>query len=65
MAGKHGCEKLAIGDTISFKGRIKAIRNFNNPGGFDYRRYMAFKGIFAKSYIRKGSLEIIEKHKAD
>ncbi len=64
VTGKYGCENLTIGDTISFKGKIRAIRNFNNPGAFDYKRYMAFKGIFAKTYIRKGTLEILERHKS-
>lgn len=33
---------LSVGDRISFPGKIRAIRNFNNPGRFDYHRYMAF-----------------------
>ncbi|MBF0202853.1 MAG: ComEC/Rec2 family competence protein, partial [Desulfamplus sp.] len=36
------------GDTIQFKGKIKSIRNFNNPGGFDYVRYMKLKDIWGK-----------------
>ncbi len=40
------------GDRIRFTGRIKPFYNFDNPGNFDYRRYMAFKGIHARSYCR-------------
>lgn len=38
---------LNPGDRISFIGRIRPIRSFRNPGGFDYNRYMAFKGVWA------------------
>ncbi len=61
VSGKYGCENLAVGDTISFKGRIRGIRNLQNPGGLDYKRHMAFKKIFVKTYVRKGTLEIIKK----
>jgi competence protein ComEC len=43
---------LAVGDHIRFNGRIKEIRNFYNPGGFDYEHYMAFKGVRASTYCR-------------
>ncbi len=38
---------LAWGDVIRFPGKIRPLRNFNNPGGFDYIRYMRLKGIEA------------------
>ena len=38
---------LGVGDRISFVGRIRPVRSFQNPGGFDYNRYMAFKGVWA------------------
>ncbi|MFQ5444019.1 MAG: ComEC/Rec2 family competence protein, partial [Nitrospinales bacterium] len=41
------------GDRISLIGKIRRIRNFSNPGGFNYRRYMAQKGIWGTSYISK------------
>jgi competence protein ComEC len=43
---------LAVGDHIRFNGRIKEIRNFYNPGGFNYEHYMAFKGVRASTYCR-------------
>ena len=54
---------LSVGDRISFAGRIKSIRNFNNPGGFDYRRYMAFKKIWTTSYVRGERLVILKKNR--
>jgi len=40
------------GDRISFYSKIRSIRNFKNPGGFDYKRFMAFQGIWGTSYSR-------------
>jgi competence protein ComEC len=53
--------KLSKGDRIVFKGRIAPIRNFNNPGGFDYRRYMAFKNVWGSAYVQGDKLIRIEK----
>ncbi|MBW2645378.1 MAG: DNA internalization-related competence protein ComEC/Rec2 [Deltaproteobacteria bacterium] len=39
------------GNTVAFLGRLKAPRNFNNPNGFNYKRYLAFRGIRVTSYL--------------
>ncbi|MDM8523707.1 DNA internalization-related competence protein ComEC/Rec2 [Desulfococcaceae bacterium HSG8] len=53
---------LSEGDRISFVSRIKSIRNFNNPGGFDYERYMAFKKVWASAYILENyHIDVLEK----
>jgi len=49
---------LSKGDRISYMGRIRSIRNFNNPGGFDYERHMAFQRIWARSYVKSDQLRI-------
>ncbi len=46
------------GDTIQFSGKIRKIRNFHNPGGFDYKRFMAFKGIHASSWTSMEKLSV-------
>jgi len=46
------------GDFIRFNTNLKSIFNFNNPGGFDYKRYMSLQGIYASGFIRDPS-EII------
>jgi competence protein ComEC len=53
---------FSVGDVLRLNSRIRLITNFNNPGGFDYRRYMAFKGIWATAYVRADRLEVIEQH---
>lgn len=40
--------ELTEGDVIEFKGKIKALRNFNNPGGFDYVRYMQNRELWGR-----------------
>ncbi len=50
--------EMATGDAVTFSARLLPIRNFNNPGGFDYRRFLAFQGVFARGYIVKGSLRV-------
>jgi len=55
---------LSKGDSVSFFGRIRAIRNFNNPGGFDYERYMAFQHIWARSYVVAEKLSVQSRGKA-
>ncbi|MFZ5569924.1 MAG: DNA internalization-related competence protein ComEC/Rec2 [Thermodesulfobacteriota bacterium] len=50
--------EMATGDFIAFDARLMSIRNFNNPGGFDYKRLLAFQGVFARAYAVAGHLEI-------
>jgi len=45
---------LHSGDRVACLARLKEIRNFNNPGRFDYRRYMAFRGIWASASVSSG-----------
>jgi len=52
---------LSFGDRISFAASIKSIRNFKNPGGFDYKRYMAFKSVFGSSYAHGKKVTVINK----
>ncbi|MBI3599811.1 MAG: ComEC/Rec2 family competence protein, partial [Nitrospinae bacterium] len=43
--------------------KLKAPRNFKNPGGFDYKKYMEDQGIYVTAGISKGSqIEIIHKN---
>ena len=49
---------LSRGDSISFFSRIRSIRNFNNPGGFDYERHMAYQNIWARSYVAAEKISV-------
>ncbi len=50
LAGGDG-PKLSSGDRIIFISRIRSIKNFHNPGGFDYKRYMALKKVWGTAYV--------------
>jgi competence protein ComEC len=49
---------LRPGDGVSFDSRLKEIRNFNNPGGFDYRRHLAFQGVLARASVAGKNLAV-------
>ncbi len=54
-------QELAQGTVVRFTGQPRSLRNFSNPGGFDYVRYMRFRDIFGSIYLRgRSSLEILE-----
>ena len=42
---KEKSTSFSLGDSVRFLAKIRLPRNFNNPGGFDYQRYLALKGI--------------------
>ncbi|MEX1328172.1 MAG: ComEC/Rec2 family competence protein [Desulfobacterales bacterium] len=54
--------ELSVGDEVRFNSRIRSLTNFKNPGGFDYKRYMAFKGIWATAYLKGDMLVVIKKN---
>jgi competence protein ComEC len=53
---------LSIGDWVRFNSRIRSLANFKNPGGFDYKKYMAFKSIRATGYVKRDTLVVIDRH---
>lgn len=53
-AGEAHPPLLKYGDTIRFIAKVKRPRDFHNPGGFDYERSLAIKGIFATAYLNDG-----------
>lgn len=54
--------EIAKGDRVVFHSRLREIRNFNNPGGFDYRRYMAFQNIWRSAGVQGNRLKIVQKN---
>ena len=38
--------QLSYGQLVELEGRVRALRNFQNPGGFDYQAFAARSGIF-------------------
>ena len=54
--------RLHRGDKISLISKIRPIRNFNNPGGFDYKRYMLFRRVTATAYVSLKHLTLVKRH---
>ena len=52
---------LDKGDRITFSSSLRSIRNFQNPGGFDYKRHMAFKGVWVSAYTKGFRLARVER----
>lgn len=52
---------LVVGDKILFESRLRAITNFNNPGGFNYQAYMAYKGIWASAFVSQDKIAVVSK----
>ena len=50
------------GDRIRFPGKIRPVRNFNNPGGFDYERFMSFKTIHNTTWVAYDKIIPLEKN---
>lgn len=50
--------KFQYGDFVRFHSTLKSIHKFNNPGGFDYERYLNLQGIYATGFI-SGASKII------
>lgn len=49
--------QLAYGDRVRVIGRFREPRNFGNPGAFDYRQYLADRGVSALIAVRADRLE--------
>ena len=43
------------GDFIRFRTRLRRPHNFNNPGGFDYGRYLRYRNILVRGAISDAS----------
>jgi len=50
---------LSTGDRIRFSAKIRSIRSFHNPGGFDYQRYMGFRRIHGTAWVPGERLAIV------
>ncbi len=48
-----------FGDIIAFESSVKSIRNFMNPGGFDYKRFLKLKGIYGSAWSDVKKIRIL------
>jgi competence protein ComEC len=59
VTGRGDWPGAKTGDSVVFRGRLRTIRNFSNPGGFDYKRFMALKRIHTRVYASANSFKIV------
>jgi competence protein ComEC len=49
------------GDRVAIRSRVRALRNFNNPGGFDFKRSMTYREIWGSAFVEGRNLSLLEK----
>ncbi len=54
---------LTPGTRILFKGNYFSIKNSGNPGSFDYKNYLARRGIYHQIYLKEKDWKIIGQSK--
>ncbi len=59
LSVRHNKQHFKYGDFIRAKTRLKKPHNFNNPGGFDYERYLLYRGIKVRGYIDNSAKIVI------
>ena len=53
--GDPAPSQLSYGQPVEFDARVRAIRNFENPGAFDYRSYEARRHVYWTASVSSGS----------
>lgn len=56
---REDSEMPKYGDLIRFQTMLKAPRSFRNPGGFDYERYLMFKGIRIRATLKSAAAIVV------
>jgi len=54
--------RARAGDRVEVLARALPVRNFGNPGGFDFRGYLAFQGIQLQASLRDPQLLTVLEH---
>ena len=52
----EGRQEFKYGDAIRFKTSLKVPHNFQNPGGFDYVKYLKYKGVTVRGFIKDAAV---------
>ncbi len=52
-------QAIVYGDTILVFSRVRPVRNLGNPFEFDYKSFLAKRGIYHSLYAKKGNFAIV------
>ena len=55
MISSRGTQAFDYGDVVRVRTRLRKVRNFHNPGGFNYERYLKFQGILLRGSVADDS----------
>ncbi|MFA5179719.1 MAG: DNA internalization-related competence protein ComEC/Rec2 [Syntrophales bacterium] len=55
----RGTQAFNYGDAVRVRTRLRKVRNFHNPGGFNYERYLRFQGILLRGSVADDSRIIV------
>ncbi|MCK9390893.1 MAG: DNA internalization-related competence protein ComEC/Rec2 [Syntrophales bacterium] len=47
----RGTQAFEYGDVVRVRTRLRKVRNFHNPGGFNYERYLRFQGVLLRGSV--------------
>jgi len=55
----RGTQSFDYGDVVQVRTRLRKVRNFHNPGGFNYERYLRYQGVLLRGSIADDSRIVI------
>jgi competence protein ComEC len=58
-------EALRYGDRLIINAALQTVKPPANPGEFNYKRYLANRGIYMQAYVRAGNWEQVERNKGN
>ncbi len=64
LSVKDSNNPFIYGNYIRARAKLKEPGNFNNPGGFDYKRYLGYRGIHLRGYISRPTDIIVIRNSA-
>ncbi|MBN2398457.1 MAG: DNA internalization-related competence protein ComEC/Rec2 [Deltaproteobacteria bacterium] len=64
LSVKDSNNVFRYGNYIRASTRLKKPRSFDNPGGFDYERYLLYRGIRLHGYVGRSSEIVIMRQRA-
>ena len=64
LSVKDSNNLFKYGNYIRAKVKLKEPHNFNNPGGFDYKRYLLYRNIRLRGYVSRPSDIVIMRESA-
>ena len=55
----RGTQAFDYGDVVRVRTRLRKVRNFHNPGGFNYERYLRYQGVLLRGSVADDSRIVV------